>query len=105
MKLSRIIELALVTHYGFELGKNQFMCHAIGELKRTGMITKHQLTDTEEAIQELLDTLNPEESYSAMVSTLSSIGLLPDSRVTTEGTKYTTELYVWWVFDLKNKGL
>jgi hypothetical protein len=106
MKLSRIIELALIDYYGLHgEGKHSFMCHAIDAMCLDGMLTFVQTNAAQYDIGEMLATIYPHYRATALVSALFLAGLVDEDRVTNETMAYTTQLYVWWVFDLKNKGL
>lgn len=102
MKLSRIIELALVKHYGVGDRKFNFMCHAVEELQEEDLITKKQLSEAHSAIYEMISTID--KGCTALVSALHRTGIVEEDRCI-PNMPYTTQLYVWWVFDLKNKGL
>lgn len=103
MKLSRIIELALISYYGLHDGKQSFMCHAVEAMHEADMITFKQCNEVQYEINDMLDTID--KGSSALVSALFRVGLVDEDRVNTKTMAYTTQLYVWWVFDLKNKGL
>lgn len=104
MKLSRIIELALIHYYGRTGNRHDFMCHAVEHMQEVlDLITKDQCLSTKESIQELLDSID--KGSSALVSALFQAGYVEEDRANDTTMAYTTQLYVWWVFDLKNKGL
>ena len=104
MKLSRIIELAFIRFYGPEQGQDQFMCNAVDSLFRQGMITKAQKEEATKMIEAMLLSIWPEEQAYTLLGALHYAGCIPDTQVFAN-LPYTTQLYVWWVFDLKNKGL
>ncbi|MNF39614.1 hypothetical protein D3C85_493260 [compost metagenome] len=100
MKLSRIIELCLVHTYI----QSWFMCNAVENLcVDHGLITFEQVETTKLAIEELMLTIDP-TGHQPMVTALVHAGYLAhdSARLNLE---YMSQLYVWWVFDLKNKGL
>lgn len=104
MKLSRIIELALINYYGAHWSKHQFMCNAIENMERAGQIDKKQRMAAIKDIEELLLRIYPGEYTFCLVTSLCKAGYVPTNS-SEDNIAYTTQLYVWWVFDLKNKGL
>jgi len=104
MKLSRIIELALVHYYGAHHSKQQFLCNAVDDLSRAGMIDNDQRKATINSIETLLLQIYPREQCYCMVNALQRANYLGHGTVD-KHIAYITQLYVWWVFDLKNKGL
>lgn len=104
MKLSRIIELAFIRFYGPEQGQDQFMCNAVDTLYRQGMITKAQEKAATKLIEEMLLSLYPDFQCYTLLDALYRANKLPDKEIF-RNMQYTTQLYVWWVFDLKNRGL
>lgn len=92
MKLSEAIERALLKkYYSFD---NAFMCNAL----YTMGYWRHL-----EAIEAMLDTISLDNNtlIGALVDVYPSF--LEKSRE--EKFAYTSQLYCWWVFDLKRKGL
>lgn len=104
MKLSRIIELALVRHYGPEQVQDQFLCNAVDSLRLERLITLPEQRKATKLIQGLLLQLFPEQQLHTLVDALYRIGRIPHKEIYAN-MPYTTQLYVWWVFDLKRKGL
>jgi hypothetical protein len=104
MKLSRIIELALIRFYGADYNLDQFMCNAVDTLRRQGMITAKQKDEAVKHIENMLLVVYPQNQEYTLLNALKRAGYLPDNEVY-KNMGYTTQLYVWWVFDLKNKGL
>lgn len=104
MKLSRIIELAFIRHYGGQYHQDQFMCNAVDTLRRRGMITREQAKQATKLIEDMLLIVCPKQQQYTLLNALKQAGYLPDNEVY-KNMDYTSQLYVWWVFDLKNKGL
>jgi hypothetical protein len=93
VKLSEAIERALVK--GVYDASNPYMCNAMYSMGYPNF---------EADIAEMLDTISP-DNYTL-------IGALGDVYPDTFGNMnylkkfaYTSQLYCWWVFDLKRKGL
>lgn len=104
MKLSRIIELAFIRYYGSEYHQDQFMCNAVDTLRRQGMINKEQAKQATKLIEAMLLIVHPTQQEYTLLNALKMAGYLPDNEVY-KNMDYTTQLYVWWIFDLKRKGL
>lgn len=104
MKLSRIIELALVKFYGPDHYHDQFLCNAVETLRRQGFIDKKQEIEATQAISALMRKIYPKTQQYTMVNALKEAGYIKHTEIYSN-LPYTTQLYVWWVFDLKNKGL
>lgn len=104
MKLSRIIELALVRHYGPEQVQDQFLCNAVDSLYMERMIDIKQKKAAIRLIEALLRKIFPEQQLYTMVDALYRTGRIPHKEIYAN-MPYTAQLYVWWVFDLKRKGL
>ena len=103
MKVSQIIELALKNEYGLE---KPFMCNCVHNLHDTDVINLQDGQKTIDAIGDLLKQIAGPDGIPSvtLVGTLWDKGyLLKDETIMS--LPYTTELYVWWVFDLKRKGL
>lgn len=91
MKLSAAIELALTS--GKYEGNLSFMCWALEALEQNEHIPQ---------VMALVHSFNPQcSSLSGAIdcSTMDWESINPDM------DELTKELYVWWVFDLKRKGL
>lgn len=102
MKLSRMIELALVHTYSEE--KSWFMCNALEDLAVDhGLIDFNQVSEAVDAIKELMLSIDP-TGHQPMVTALIVAGKVEKDSARIN-MPYTTQLYIWWVFDLKNKGL
>lgn len=104
MKLSHILELALVLYYGEHWSKHQFLCNALDEMLRKGELNKSQHKSAIRFIEGLMHQIYPDEQMYCMVDALHRAKYLPSS-MHLDHMAYTTELYVWVIFDLKNKGL
>lgn len=104
MKLSRMLELAFVMFYGPDYHQDQFMCNALDTLRRQGFIDKKQQDQATKLIEAMMLSIYPEEQSYTLLNALKEAGYLPDSEVD-KNMEYTTQLYVWWIYDLKNKGL
>ena len=104
MKLSRILELALVHNYGSDASKTPFLCNAVDRLANTGMINSDQQSAALQYIQGMIHFVEPKGEWICMVNALHHAGLLPDVKLGNH-IPYITQLYVWMIFDLKNKGL
>lgn len=104
MKLSRMIELALVRHYGPEQNQDTFLCNALNSLRHEKMISVNQELKAVQCVEALMLRIWPNEQAYTMVSALYNAGKIKDKDIYTN-LPYTTQLYIWWVFDLKNKGL
>jgi hypothetical protein len=89
MKLSEAIELAITS--GRYPKKSQYMCFILEDLEQK----EHKAS-----VQEMVHKINP------YYITLRG-ALLSTQQVTVDMdiTKYMLDLYCWWVFDLKRKGL
>jgi hypothetical protein len=104
MKLSRIIELALIHYYGAHAPKEQFMCVALNAMRYKGMIDLDQFWAAIRYIRGVVHAINPEFERLCLVNALHDAGYIP-SGDWKENMPYTTQFYVWLVFDLKNKRL
>lgn len=96
MKLSAAIEKMLVERKYNRF--DEFMCLVL----RDNYLSEHI-----DAVQDMVHAINPEYPYGyPLYSTLYESALLDiQDMELAEAFKVTTELYVWWVFDLKRKGL
>lgn len=93
MKLSQAIERALVK--GYYTPGNPYMCNAMCAMGYWNL---------EHDIAAMVDTINP-DNYT-LIGALRNI--YPDkfnAMSCAEEFAYTSQLYCWWVFDLKRKGL
>lgn len=89
MKLSEAIEKALTS--GMYKDNLCFMCWALEAMGQSEHIP---------AVMDLVHSFNHEcRSLSGALSCYESTNHIKDLDL------HTTELYVWWVFDLKRKGL
>lgn len=104
MKLSRIIELALVHYYGAHYAKQQFLCNAVHDLVRAKMIDDRQYKQVVTAIEKVILKVYPKEQCYCMVNALQKANYIGKGQIE-KHIPYITQLYVWWVFDLKRKGL
>jgi hypothetical protein len=96
MKLSAVIEQMLVTNrYNLY---NEFMCLVLCD-EGFGKYIEH--------VEAMVHAIYPEANYGyPLYSALYEKGVLDlENKTFEEGFKVTKELYVWWVFDLKRKGL
>ena len=97
MKLSQAIEKAIVSKT-YAPYVNEFMCNIMNV---QGM--QHHT----ESIQDMVATIYPEGNRSQpLICALIDAGIREaeyDNDL--EDFAYTKELYCWWVFDLKRKGL
>lgn len=101
MNLSTAIEHALINSwYSLDthtLGRSAYMCNV---LKHAGL--NHMV----QAVQEMVHSIHSSHiKQQALISALYDAGYLDPDLPRIEQFAYTTELYVWWVFDLKRKGL
>lgn len=101
MKLSAAIESALTDRMysldGLMYGQSAYMCNV---LKCAG----HH--DHVCSVQNMVHRINPNPvKEQALVSALYDTGYITVSMSRADTFAYTSELYVWWVFDLKRKGL
>lgn len=103
MKLSNVIRLALEHTYGIGPGKSTLMCFAITHLHDRGLISINEATNAQRDVQQLVKSI----SYysSTMLSALRSKDYIAKGNDIYPHIPYTTELYVWWCFDLIRKGL
>lgn len=92
MKLSEATEHALLN--GFYTFDNPYMCNAMHTLG----LTRHV-----QSIEVMLDTISP--GNFTLWGALYDAGLVSTVNEDVDGFNYTSQLYVWWVFDLKRKGL
>lgn len=98
MKLSAAIEQAIVS--GTYSVHNEFMCIALADLGY-----KHLAAD----VTEMVSTIHPNTGDIPLSCALHARGLVDLdlgagwSHVTIH--EYCKQLYCWWVFDLKRKGL
>lgn len=93
MKLSEAIEHALVNEVYYL--ENAFMCNAMCSMGHTAHIPH---------IEGMLNTIDPGDHYTlsdALVSAYPEM-VFKDK---VDRFAFTSQLYVWWVFDLKRKGL
>lgn len=100
MKLSTAIERALIDKMysmnGHMYGQSEFMCN---------VLAKDGLHDHVCSVQAMVQQINPSPvKKQALVAALFNAGYITDSMSRADTFAYTTELYVWWVFDLKRKG-
>lgn len=93
MKLSAAIEHALVK--GYYSIDNPYMCNAMHSLG----LTRHV-----HYIEEMVDSIAPGE-YTLWGALYESYRHLINGKAEADDFAFTSELYVWWVFDLKRKGL
>lgn len=96
MKLSEAIEQMLVTP-GCYSPQNEYMCH---------VLSANNLGRFKSDVEDMVLTIH--QSYRGVPL----VCALHESRIINmnnmgwrEMFDYTTQLYVWWVFDLKRKGL
>jgi len=107
MKVSDCIELALVSG-NYCIGKDrsvgsQYMCIVMDSYLAQKEITISEYTETINFIEELVNSFSNENS--ALVAALATAGYLEEARINKKIMEYTTQLYIWAVFDLKRKGL
>lgn len=94
MNLSEAIERCLLDgHYDIE---NAYMCNALYRLGAE-VVDEHV-----ESVRALVDSIR--ENEYTLWGALYDSGYI-DGLTEAEAFQYTTQLYVWWVFDLKRKGL
>lgn len=101
MKLSEAIEKALTDRMysltGCMWGQSSYMCVVLKAWGRR---------DLAKSVEDMVQGISPNPYRGqALVSALYETGYITDSMSRAEQFAYTTELYVWWVFDLKRKGL
>lgn len=101
MKLSAAIEKALIDKMysldGYMYGQSSYMCIV---LKAAGRY------DLANLVADMVQGISPNPYHGqALVSALYDTGYITDSMSRADTFAYTSELYVWWVFDLKRKGL
>lgn len=96
MKLSAAIELMLVSKKYNRF--DEFMCLVLKD---------NDLGEHIDAVQDMVHAINPTYALGyPLYSTLFESDLLGLRDMNFEHAfKVTSELYVWWVFDLKRKGL
>lgn len=105
MFLSRIIELALVRgYYGTEPSEDIFMCNALHSMMRAGLITRNQHDKAVKCIQAMMLGIFPDYQCYTLVDALYRKGVTTNKDIF-DNYEFTQQLYVWWVFDLKRKGL
>ena len=96
MKLSEAIEHCLVS--GAYVACGRYMCLALERVKEDYHV------DSVRAMMEKIDK-REDRFNSSLVGVLFWNQILSADLTNHAVDKYTTELYVWWVFDLKRKGL
>lgn len=96
MKLSTCIERILVN--GVYSVEDEFMCNI---LDRDG------LTEFKRDVQDMVAKISPSSKRGTpLVCALHDVGIIDMNDMSSRKEfEYTQQLYVWWVFDLKRKGL
>lgn len=96
MKLSKVIEIAIRTE-AYNL-REEYMCLALDHMSQNEHII---------SVQALVRSIRPDAPISyPLVCALHDKGIINMSNMTfVEMFMYTKQLYCWWVFDLKRKGL
>ena len=96
MKLSEAIEQMLVT--GCYSLVDQYMCH---------VLSNNNLGRFKSDVEDMVMTIRPQNYRgSPLVCALHESHFINMNEMTwDEMFSYTTQLYCWWVFDLKRKGL
>lgn len=96
MKLSEIIENIIVS--GVYNIDDEFMCNI---LDRDG------LTEAKLKVQDMVQSISPASMRGApLACALHKVGIIDIENMSYDETfTYTKQLYCWWVFDLKRKGL
>lgn len=96
MKLSTAIEHCIVS--GVYNPSEEFMCHA---LKNEGL-AKHV-----KAVHDMVQTIKPgcRSGYPLSCAVHDQNIFTFDGHTNLEMFRFTKQLYCWWVYDLKRKGL
>lgn len=97
MKLSAVIEQAITS--GTYNPCNEFMCIVLGQMNQ------HQHID---AVQDLVHSIHPNTGDIPLTCALHAkryMNINDGSWSNQQQFAYTQQLYCWWVFDLKRKGL
>lgn len=96
MKLSQAIEQMLVTRrYGNQC---EFMCCVLDHANLSEFVN-----DVQDMVASIYDSGKPTWP---LACALHDAGIIDTNNQTwSETLAYTTQLYCWWVFDLKRKGL
>jgi len=97
VKLSTAIEKALT--YGYYHRGNPFMCNA--------MYTMGLSLTTEQSIQAMVNSIAIGDDGEDLTLSHAVKKVKPEMKALLGDAmfQYTTQLYCWWVFDLKRKGL
>lgn len=97
MKLSEAIEQTIVS--GTYNQCNEFMCIALGNMNL------HQfIPDVQELVYSILPNTG-DIPLSCALHSMHYININDGSMSHAQQFAYTQQLYCWWVFDLKRKGL
>lgn len=101
-KPSEIIELTL--HSGlYGANGHSYMCFAIADMYETDRITLEEADEASDMVRDLVHSIDP--NCCSMVSALFCACIIDGSESSEYFDAYTFQLYCWFVFDLKRKGL
>lgn len=100
-KVSEVIELALNKAYGPAPTRSSFMCHAVQDLWLVGLINLEEYAQARDAIHYLVKNICP---MSSKGNSLEFALTMKEPPIISTFLQ-RKELYIWWVFDLKRKGL
>lgn len=103
MKVSDVLQLALETVYQDGDLKHSFMCLALRTMAQVGQIDHQTYVDARHAVNELIHSMLPNSV--CLGAALRMKGVLANNSTYEEDLVACKELYIWWVFDLKRKGL
>lgn len=96
MKLSQVIEHMVVSgKYGQQ---NEYMCNALKE---------NDLREHVDAVQDMVNDIHPPSYHGTpLVCALHEAKIINMNTLSWHDQRaFTAQLYCWWVFDLKRKGL
>lgn len=103
MKVSEAIELALETYYMDGDLKHTFMCLTLRTMCQQGLIPNDDYVSARLAVKTLVRGIMPDSV--ALGQALQYAGVTTSSIEFKEECDIFKQLYIWWVFDLKRKGL
>ena len=103
MKVSEVLELALNTRYQDGLIQHTFMCLSLRTMSNDNTIDHEDYVDTRRAVNDMVSGIWPDSIV--LSDALSKVGIIPRTNDFDADNAVCKQLYIWWVFDLKRKGL